>query len=181
MHVEDIQQLIRKLRASDRDAFKSVFEQYQDSIFRFLYYKTRDAQLSEDLLQEAFLKLWNAREQLDEKQSLTNYLYTIAANLVVNHVRHMKVVAAHQEQANRSGASNVNNPQFILEEQEWKASLEKAIDALPDQARIVFLMSRMEDLSYKEIAERLGLSVKTVESHMTKALGSLREVFSKKI
>ena len=66
--------------------------------------------------------------------------------------------------------TTIDNPQFILEEKEWYLALAAAIEALPEKTRIVFLMSRMEDLTYEEIADRLSLSIKTVESHMTKAL-----------
>jgi RNA polymerase sigma-70 factor, ECF subfamily len=70
--------------------------------------------------------------------------------------------------------TSIDNPQFILEEKEWQAALMAAIETLPEKSRIVFLMSRMEDLTYEEIADRLSLSIKTVESHMTKALKLLR-------
>ena len=75
----------------------------------------------------------------------------------------------------------IDNPQFILEEKEWHLALMAAIEALPEKTRIVFLMSRMEDLTYEEIADRLSLSIKTVESHMTKALKLLRKALPLKL
>ena len=177
----DLNDLVKRLKASDRDAFKTVFNTWQGIIFNFLLFKTKDESRAEDLLQEVFLKLWNARSRLNENQSLRNYLYTIADNLVLNEIRHDKVVARHKDNTNPVLFTNTENPQFILEEKEWKARLEDAIAALPEKPRIVFLMSRLEDLSYQEIADRLSISIKTVETHMVKALKHLRETLSKKL
>jgi RNA polymerase sigma-70 factor (ECF subfamily) len=177
----DLNDLIKRLKASDHDAFKTVFNNWQGTIFNFLLFKTKDAARAEDLLQEVFLKLWNARSRLNENQSLKNYLYTIADNLVLNEIRHDKVVARHQASAEGTFFTNTENPQFILEEKEWKDKLESAIASLPEKPRIVFLMSRIEDLSYQEIADRLSISIKTVETHMVKALKHLRENLSKKL
>jgi RNA polymerase sigma-70 factor (ECF subfamily) len=175
----DLRELVKRLRASDHSAFKIVFDTWQDAIFKFLYYRTNDTQAAEDLLQDVFLKFWNARESLNENQSIKNYLYTIADNLVLNQWRHLKVVARHEREHEMKEVSVTENPQFVLEEQEWRVKLQQAIDALPEKPRVVFLMSRMEDLSYQEIAERLSLSIKTVESHMVKALRLLRQSVKK--
>jgi RNA polymerase sigma-70 factor (family 1) len=180
---QDFSELVKRLRASDHSAFKIVFDTWQESIFKFLYYKTNDTQLAEDLLQDVFLKFWNARVALDENQSIKNYLYTIADNLVLNQWRHLKVVARHEREHEheRKEVSVTDNPQFVLEEKEWHARLQHAIDTLPEKPRIVFLMSRMEDLSYQEIADRLSISIKTVESHMVKALKLLRQSVKKNL
>jgi len=178
---DDLRNVVKKLKASDQDAFRKIFDVWQEAIFHFLFYKTKDEALAEDLLQDVFLKCWNARAHLDENQSIRNYLYTIADNLVLNHIRHEKVVEKHRDETQLAEPSNLDNPHFILEEKEWKAKLEQAISELPEKPRVVFLMSRMEDLSYQEIADRLTLSIKTVESHMVKALRLLRERLSKKL
>ncbi|MEJ1238375.1 RNA polymerase sigma-70 factor [Chryseolinea sp. T2] len=177
----DLNDLVKRLKASDPDAFKTVFCMWQEAIFNFLLYKTRDTARAEDLLQEAFLKLWNARTSLNENQSVKNYLYAIADNLVLNEIRHDKVVARHQADLDKVLFTNTENPEFILEEKEWKEKLEGAIASLPEKPRIIFLMSRLEDLSYQEIADRLSISIKTVESHMVKALKHMRGQLSKKI
>jgi len=177
----DLNELVNRLKASDHDAFKTVFDLWQGAIFNFLLFKTRDAARADDLLQEAFLRLWNSRAKLNEKQSLKNYLYTIADNLVLNEIRHDKVVARHRSETKAPIFTNTENPEFILEEKEWKDRLEGVIASLPEKPRIVFLMSRLEDLSYQEIADRLSISIKTVETHMVKALKHLRENLSKKL
>jgi RNA polymerase sigma-70 factor (family 1) len=177
----DLNDVVKRLKASDPDAFKTVFDTWQKSIFNFLLFKTKDKARAEDLLQEVFLKLWNARTRLDESQSVKNYLYSIADNLVLNEIRHDKVVARHRSSADSALFTTNESPEFILEEKEWKDRLEGAIASLSERPRIVFLMSRLEDLSYQEIADRLSISIKTVETHMVKALKHLRENLSKKL
>ncbi|WP_276374495.1 RNA polymerase sigma-70 factor [Chryseolinea sp. H1M3-3] len=176
-----LRELAKRIKASDPVAFEMVFNLFHDTIFKFLLFKTKDADTAEDILQEVFFKLWNARFTLNEHQSLKNYLYTIADNQVLNHLRHLKVVQSHLQQKPSRLFSVIDNPQFILEEKEWKLKLMNAIDNLPEKTRIIFLMSRMEDLTYMEIAERLSLSVKTVEGHMVKALKLLRQSVSAKL
>jgi RNA polymerase sigma-70 factor (ECF subfamily) len=181
MSEETLNELVKRLKASDHGAFRTVFDQWQQTIFNFLLFRTKDVARAEDLLQEVFLKLWDTRSRLDEKRSLRNYLYTIADNLALNEARHEKVVFKHREDTIVPLFTNTENPEFILEEKEWKSKLEGAIASLPEKPRIIFLMSRMEDLSYQEIADRLSISIKTVETHMVTALKCLRQTLSKKL
>jgi RNA polymerase sigma-70 factor (ECF subfamily) len=181
MKESELNELVKRIKLSDQLAFKMLFDFFEGAIFKFLLFKTKDAAAAEDLLQEVFLKLWKVRATLDERRSIKNYLYTIADNISLNHIRHLKIVTAYQNQAPSKLFSAVENPHFILEEKEWKLRLMNAIEALPEKTRVIFLMSRLEDLTYNEIAERLSLSVKTVEGHMIKALKSLRESVSKKL
>jgi len=176
-----LNELVRRLKASDHEAFKIIFDQWQQTIFNFLLFKTKDPERAEDLLQEVFLKLWDARNRLDETKSLRNYIYTIADNLILNEARHNKVVSKYRAEAEVILFSNSESPEFKMEEQEWKNKLDDAIAALPEKPRIIFLMSRLEDFSYQEIADRLSISIKTVETHMVRALKQLRETLSKKI
>ena len=177
----DQNDVVKRLKASDPDALKTVFNLWQGAIFNFLLFKTKDTARAEDLLQEVFLRFWNARTRLNENQSIRNYLYTIADNLVLNEIRHDKVVARHKSNVDTIFFTNTENPEFILEDKEWKKRLEDTIASLPEKPRIIFLMSRMEDLSYQEIADRLSISIKTVETHMVKALKHIRERLSKKL
>jgi len=183
MKESELNELVKRIKLSDQLAFKTLFDFFEEAIFRFLLFKTKDATVAEDLLQEVFLKLWKVRATLDERRSIKNFLYTIADNISLNHIRHLKVVAAYQNHNQPSSKlfSVVENPHYILEEKEWRLKLMNAIEALPEKTRVIFLMSPLEDMTYNEIAERLSLSVKTVEGHMMKALKSLRESVSKKL
>jgi RNA polymerase sigma-70 factor (ECF subfamily) len=181
MEESELQRLVRQIKGSDQLAFKKLFNFFEETIYKFLLFKTKDADVAEDLLQEVFLKLWKVRESLDERRSIKNYLYTMADNISLNHIRHLKVVTAYKNQPHSKLFSVVESPDYILEEKECNLKLMNAIETLPEKTRVIFLMSRLEDLTYNEIGDRLSLSVKTVEGHMIKALKFLRESVSRKI
>jgi RNA polymerase sigma-70 factor (family 1) len=156
--------------------YKRVFDAYYEAIKNYLYYKCGDVDLAEDLSQEVFLKLWERREQIQEKK-VKSYLYTIATNLFLNQIKHQKVVLKFQSQA-LSSVSN-QTPQFLMEEREFQARLEASLASLPEKNRTVFLMNRIDKLTYREIAERLEISEKAVEKRMTRALKVLRQLNEK--
>lgn len=157
--------------------FTTVFSEYSQTLFRYLYYKTGNASLSEDLTQESFTKMWKNCASVIFATA-KSYVFTIANNLLLNEYKHQKVVLKFQEkpQADRT----IEDPEYLMEEREWKAKIEAAIAALPEKQRTVFLMSRIDKKTYKEIAEVLGISKQAVEKRIYKALDALREV-SKKI
>jgi len=161
----------------DGQAFKTLFDTYFKSIRNFLYYKSGNMELAEDLTQDAFLILWNKKDQIDPSK-VKSYLYTIAHNLFLNEIKHQKVVTKFAQRPQIKTAST-ETPQFLMEEGEFQQKLISAIESLPEKNRIVFLMNRIEKLTYREIAERLELSVKAVEKRMHKALIELRKISAK--
>jgi RNA polymerase sigma-70 factor (ECF subfamily) len=161
---------------SDHEAFQKLFDEYYDSIKNYLFYKSGNIEQAEDLTQEVFIIIWDKRHSL-KSEKIKSFLYTIATNLFLNQVKHQKVVLKFQKQPFAS--TSHETPQFLMEETEFKRQLENAISCLPEKARIVFLMNRIEKLTYREIAERLNLSEKTIEKRMTKALKELRKVTEK--
>ena len=167
-------------RSFTKKDLRELYDQYFESIRGFLYYKCGDIDLAEDLVQETFIKVWNKRNdiQLDTVKSL---LYTIANNLLMNHFNHQSVVREHQKNSSIAVSSNMSSPQFVMEEKEFEKKLNDAISNLPEDCREVFLMNRIEKLKYKEIAERLGLSVKAIEKRMSKTLGLLKESLGIKV
>lgn len=154
------------------EVFRSVYEAQAEPLVNFIYYKSGDYSAAEDLMQDAFAKLWQECSKVSLEKT-KSFLYTVVKNMFYNTVRHKKVVLRF-EQRGHSQLSN-ETPQFLLEEAEFKQKLEAAISALPEGQREVFLMSRIEKMKYKEIAERLNLSVKAIEKRMHKALLTLRE------
>jgi RNA polymerase sigma-70 factor (ECF subfamily) len=153
--------------------FNSLFNRYYTQIRNFLYYKSGKMELAEDLTQDAFMILWTKRENIDPEK-VKSYLFTIANNLFLNNVKHQKVVLKFNQQP--VNTTSAETPQYLMEEDEFRDSLQQAIGALPEKNRVVFLMNRIDKLTYREIAERLELSVKAVEKRMTKALQKLREI-----
>ena len=156
--------------------FQSIFITQAEGLRNFMYYKTGSLQQAEDLMQDAFGKLWEncAKVVIDKAKS---FLFTVANNLFLNQVAHQKVVLKFENQGHTQ-QTNVN-PQFLLEEQEFKKRLEGAISALPEGQRVVFLMNRIDKKKYREIAVELAISVKAVEKRMHQALSTLRKIHKK--
>lgn len=172
---EELTDLARRLRISDVAAFRKLFDIFNRPIHRFVSYKLADSDVAEDITQEVFVKLWENRADVQPERSIKSYLYTIANNLTLNHIRHSKIVRKYQENT-RSISEHLSesSPEQLLEQVEFDEAVLSAINHLPEKSRIVFQLSRMENLSYKEIAARLDISVKTVESHIGKSLKLLR-------
>ncbi|TPN87936.1 RNA polymerase sigma factor [Aquimarina algicola] len=157
----------------DRPVFTNIFETHAESVRNFIYYKCGDKDQAEDLMQEAFIKLWqNCKKVFFEKAK--GFLCTVANNLFLNQVAHNKVRLEYSK-IPRSN-KNVETPDFVMEEKEFMNTLQKAIAELPDGQREVFLLNRIDKKTYKEIAEMLGISVKAVEKRMHNALKELRKL-----
>ncbi len=127
-------------------------------------------------MQEAFLRLWQKRADVSPPK-VKSFLFTVANNLFLDEVKHKKVVLKFFQHPQKD--VTLEHPQFVLESEEFKAQLEQAIAALPEKSRVVFLMNRIDKLSYKDIAERLELSVKTIEKRMHRALLAMRKLNEK--
>ncbi len=151
-----------------------------ESLRNFLYYKCGDLALSEDLIQEVFLKVWEKREEI-RKETVKSLLYTIANNLLMNHFNHMKVVKSHEDDMSNSAAMSKQTPQFVMEEEEFGRKLQAVLARIPEGSREVFLMNRIDGLKYDEIGIRLGIGVKAVEKRMSKALAVIRAELGQKI
>lgn len=157
----------------EESTFTKIFKEYAKSLHNYLFYKTGNHDLAEDLAQEAFTKLWkNCAAVIPENAK--GYVFKTANNLLINNYNHQKVVLKF-ENLPHSDRSN-ESPEYLLEEKEFKAKLENAISSLPEKQRLVFLMSRIDKKTYKEIAEILGISKQAVEKRMYKALDILRQI-----
>ena len=155
------------------EIFKSVFDEYYRPLKNFLYYKLADKDLAEDITQEVFIRTWDKRDTI-LLETVRSYLYKIANNLVINHFNSAKTRFELKLEDHDSSVSE--SPQYVMEKEEFAAKLNRALENLPESQRVVFLMNRIDDLTYREIAERLDLSVKAVEKRMQGALESLRSV-----
>ena len=152
--------------------FENIFETHAKSLKRFLYFKTQDLDLAEDILQDSFVKLWENCEKVNYDKS-KSYLFTVANNLFLNIVKHKKVILKHHQQS--TSKTNLETPEYIMMEKEFLIKIEAAISMLPEKQKEVFLMNRIEKKKYKEIALILDISVKTVEKRMHFALKTMRK------
>ncbi|GAA4274549.1 RNA polymerase sigma-70 factor [Aquimarina gracilis] len=156
-------------------AFDRFFKSHSKLLRNYVYYKFGDLDQAEDIVQDAFIKLWNncSKVPLDKAKS---YIYTIATNLGISNTRHQKVKFKYQDYVvQRNTDVNNESPEFIALEKEYMEKLKNAIAALPERQREVFLLSRIDKKTYKEIAELSNVSVKAIEKLMHKALVALRK------
>lgn len=160
------------------DTYQNLYQQHFKSVRNFIYYKCGDLDLSEDLAQESFIKMWeNCADVLIDK--VKGFLYTVAGRLFLNNQRHQKVHLTFSKHiASVNNAFREERPDFKLEEKQFKARLEKAISELPEGQREVFLMNRIDKLTFVEIANILGISVKAVEKRMSICLRTLKDKVS---
>ncbi len=161
-----------------QEEYKELFDNFYTHIKNFIYFKVGDTALAEDIAQEVYVKIWEKRHTV-KKETVKSLLYTIASNLVINHAKHQKVV--YNFVNHRDHRKYSSSPEFELEYKEYKEKVENTIENLPEKCRTVFLMNRIEKMTYNEIAEHLGLSVKAVEKRMHKAMVIIKEKLNKKL
>jgi len=166
--------LLLLFKTGDRKAYEQIYHRYKFILHNHAWNKTRNREESQDIIQEIFTMLWAKRESLDVNTNLSGYLYTSLRNYILNQIVHKEV----QEKYITSIKSFVDQEPVIadhrIRENQLKALIEKEIDALPPRMKEVFLLSRKENLSHKQIAERLGTTEQTVKKQMTNVLKVLR-------
>ncbi|MBK8347278.1 MAG: sigma-70 family RNA polymerase sigma factor [Saprospiraceae bacterium] len=147
--------------------FKKVYYALFNQVRTFIFSKSGDADLSEDLTQEAFVRMWKNMANVKE-ESAKSFLFTVSNHLFLDHVRHEKVIKNYA--AGFTLRHDVSDPQFLVEMDEFKIQLDRTIRSMTPHVREVFLLSRIEKMTYQQIAQSLEVSVKTIEKRMQKAL-----------
>lgn len=171
----DIDQLLtRVLEHDDYIAFEKLFIFNYNPLRNFCKKIVRINEVAEELVSEVFLKIWSNRKHIVISSSPKSYLYTAVRNISFDHLRKEKhsVLAGLEEAA--MVPCDSSDPHRCSEYEELRGRIEKAVDRLPRQCKLVFRMSRDHGMKYNEIAEELQLSVKTIETQMGRALKSLR-------
>lgn len=155
-------------------AFGAQFKLLYAPLCRYAYGFTRDADEAEDVVQKVFLHTWEHRNTLNAGISAKSYLYRAVYHACVSRGRHLKVKQAYMEQNLRDLQTGSGDPSKQTESAELERKIQNAIEELPEQCARTFRLSRFHQLTYKEIAEVMQVSVKTVENQMGKALATLR-------
>ncbi len=156
-----------------KDEFKICFDQYFDPIRNYIYYRCGDTELATDIVQDSFMKVWE-KNIFYHPNKTKALLYKIAKEQWITY--HRKQASANKYKMTLDFKQDNNSPEQLLEYKELKNKYEETLSNLPDKQRVVFLMSRLEDFTYKEIAVRLDISIKTVEKRMSYALQKLRNI-----
>jgi len=160
-----------------KSAFEEVFKAYFAPLHSYAYTLLQEDAQAEEIVQQVYYKLWLKKNELHINQKLKAYLYKAVHNECLNFIKHQKVKKTHQEFVMHTEKQS-SSPIQQLAAQELKTKIQQALASLPEQCRTIFQMSRFEDLKYREIAEQLQLSVKTVENQMGKALRTMRQHLS---
>jgi RNA polymerase sigma-70 factor (family 1) len=174
-------ELLAQLRNGDHQAFSTLFDAYVDRVYRFMRRHTRSHTEAQDLTQVLFIKLWEKRATIDPDRPFDAYLFVVAHNLVVDHLRQLARRPSLESLPDESLQSPTVTPRpdEHLHYRQLEHLYHHAIDALPPRRRDVFRLSRLEGLSHQQIASRLGISVRTVENHLAAAMQSIRDFFAR--
>jgi len=156
--------------------FNKLFETHSKDLHDFLYYKFGKENNPKDLVQEAFIKLWDNCHKVT-KEKAKSFLFTIANNQMLNELSKKKTVLNYAQQKPKT--HTIESPQYVLEENEYMNRLQTAIENLTEEQRVAFLLNRIEGKKHKEIAEMLGISRKAVEKRIYTALSKLKDQIGK--
>ncbi|MDX1444551.1 RNA polymerase sigma-70 factor [Lishizhenia sp.] len=162
------------VEAITSQTLESWFNQYYESLARYAYTMVKRQEVAEDIVQKLFIKLWEKRKELEIKGQTKSYLYSAVHNASLNHLNSAKRKNSHREVEEDYSLSGSERTDSGIESKELEQTIELAMQTLPPKCREVFQLSRQEQLSYKEIADQLNISTKTVENQMGKALKLMR-------
>lgn len=163
------------LQAGDEAAFEGVFRKYYPMLCNYAYSYVPDRAEAEEIVQATFLTLWEKRTALAIHTSVKAYLFSMVRNTSLNTIKHQQVQRKHADETLATHEASSESVTHTVISNELEQRITDALQKLPEQCRLVFKMSRFEELKYAEIATTLNISVKTVENQMGKALRIMRE------
>ena len=168
--------LVEQVAEGSELAFERFFKTYFKSLYAYAFTILQDEIMAEEIVQQVFYKIWEKKEQFRIRTSVKAFLYKAVYNECLNYLKHQQHKASHQNYIAYVNRNNVSgeNATMRVELNELQSRLQTALNELPEQCRTIFQLSRFEDLKYREIALQLGISEKTVENQMGKALKLLR-------
>jgi RNA polymerase sigma-70 factor (ECF subfamily) len=166
--------LFEKIKKDDEKAFERLFYALYSHLCLFAEHYVQNSAEAEEIVQEVFVTLWEKRRQISVNTSLKNYLFRAVKNRCLNFLQHKKVESRYAEKF-RSETEKQSPDETAFIESGLLQKIEESIRAMPEKRQEIFRMSREEGLKYREIAEKLNISIKTVETHMGLAIKSLRE------
>jgi len=165
---------VMELRNGSELVFETIFKDYYERLCNYANTYINDMMESEEMVQSTFLALWEKHEIIDIHTSLKSYLYRAVHNNCINHIKHLQVRREHSDEYLHYADIEYEQASNDLIGKELEKKINSTIESLPPQCQTAFKLSRFENLTYNEIAEKMGVSVKTIENHMIKALRTLR-------
>jgi RNA polymerase sigma-70 factor (family 1) len=166
--------ILLAIQQGNERVFEVVFRKHYQSLCNYACGILKDMDDSEEIVQQIFTKLWEQRAEIEITVSLKSYLYRAVHNTCLNRIKHLKIQDTYRQYMGDFLENNHDSVTDILDGKELEQRIADAIEKLPEQCKLIFRMSRFEELKYQEIADQLGLSVKTIENQIGKALKILR-------
>jgi RNA polymerase sigma-70 factor (ECF subfamily) len=168
-------EIIGRIRKGDIGQFESLFRSSYVSLVRYAKTLIKDQDTAEEIVQDLFFRLWQDREKIKIESSLNGYLFRSVHNRCLHHIEHNKVVERHAAEMLYRQQESPESPSDILHYKELQAKIAGILERLPERCGKIFYMNRFEGLKYAEIAEKLSISIKTVEANMGRALKEFRK------
>ena len=174
MNSEEEKDLFKKITKNDEAAFETLFHKYYGHLCLFAAKIIQDNESAEEIVQGFFVKLWEKRNELTIDTSVSSYFFRSIRNLCINYINHSKIKNEHAQKVLQDNNRNVSFDNYYREVN-LAEKIEESINSLPEKRKQIFLLSREKGLKYREIAEKLNISIKTVEAQMGLAIKTLRE------
>lgn len=166
-------ELVIRLKRNDLKSYELLFHKYYNLFLAFTQGFVKERAAAEDIMQEIFMRLWIYRERLDERRSIYNLLFTMTKHRIYDHFRRMYNIGTVQQPITEKMEAGEEST-LEIDAETMRQTIARRVAGMPPQRQRIFVMSRDENLSRQEIAERLGLSVRTVDKHLELALRELR-------
>lgn len=169
------EELMQEIKAGNMFAFDVLYKKYSKRLFKFGYSILKSQEETENLIQDVFLNLWENRHKVEKDSSIKSYVFTITYNSAISIIRKKARESEFVEYLKSLREINEEPVNVELEYNELTNKLDEIIKSLPQRQKEVYLLHRVEGLKYSEIAERLHISVNTIENHMSRALKTIRK------
>lgn len=177
--IKSDKELVVLLNDNNEGAFRELYLRYKDRLWNYIFAFLKAGDESDDLIQEIFIQLWELRHSINPELSLSAFIYTIAKNKVLNYFRDKDMDLQYKKALIMSKPIEMNSIDADIIYLEYQRILVSAIEQLPPQRKRIFNMSRIEHKTHKEIAVKLGISVSTVQEHISASLQFIKIYFTK--
>lgn len=171
-------EIIKRIRQGDKGQFESLFRSSYTSLVHYARRLIKDNDTAEEIVQDLFVRLWQDKEKIRIKSSLNGYLFRSVHNRCLHHIEHNKVIEKHAKEMSLEEDDDSASPSDLIQYKELHLKITRILDRLPERCGRIFCMNRFEGLKYAEIAEKLSVSVKTVEANMGRALREFRKALA---
>ena len=175
---EQVRQWISAISRGDESAFKEFFNYYHPRLYGYALTIIQSHNPSEEVVSDVFMKVWNGRKRLSSIENVNHYMFRAVKNQALNYLEKRKLETVDLDQVQDNKIGDFIQPDLSVLNRELADQIQSAIESLPPRSKLIFGLIRIDGMKYKEVAEHLDLSVKTVENQMTIAIKKLREELS---